>query len=78
MNVYQETYTEDFINELPVDFHKIKNMDLTTIPYQYRILFTTDWNWGSHSKMPMDQRRIFHEMFLEYHHNDLQASIQMD
>jgi hypothetical protein len=73
MNVYQQTYTEQFINELPVDFNKIKNMDLNTIPHQYHRLFTTDWNWGKFSKMTMNERRVLHEIFLDYQHNDLQA-----
>jgi hypothetical protein len=78
MNVYQEFYTEQFIKELPVDFHKIKNMDLTKVPEEYHSLFTTDWNWGKYSKMPITRRMILQQLFLEYQHNDMQASIQMN
>jgi hypothetical protein len=69
MNVYQEQYQEKFIKELPVDFHKIKNMDLSKIPTEYHNLFTTDWNWGKHSKMPIDRRITLHKLFLEYLYN---------
>jgi hypothetical protein len=73
MNVYQQTYTKEFIAELPVDFNKIKNMDLTTIPMKYHGLFTTDWNWGNHSKMEMSMRIMYHELNREYHHADVQS-----
>jgi hypothetical protein len=77
MNVYQKNYTAEFIKSLPVDFNKIKNMDLSTIPTEYHNLFTTDWNWGNQSKMPMNQRIILHQLHLEYQHNDCIASIEL-
>ena len=73
MNVYQQTYTQQFINDLPVNFNKVKNMDLSTIPTKYHGLFTTDWNWGNHSKMAMDTRIMYHELNQEYHHTDVQS-----
>jgi hypothetical protein len=66
MNVYQLNYTEDFIKSLPVKFNKIKNLDLKTIPSDYHCLFTTDWNWGSHSKMRMEDRIFCEQLFHEY------------
>jgi hypothetical protein len=75
MNIYQQNFTEQFIKDLPIDFHKTKNMDLNTIPKEYHILFTTDWNWGRYSKMSMDKRMSLHRLFLEYQHNDTTASI---
>lgn len=71
MNVYQQEYEADFIKSLPVNFKKYKNMDLTTIPQKYRVLFTTDWNWGKYSKMPMNERINLHELNKEYHHTDV-------
>lgn len=78
MNIYQKNYSEQFIKELPIDFHKIKQMDLTTIPVEYHSLFTTDWNWGRYSTMPAKRKTILHQLFLEYQHNDVQASILMN
>lgn len=68
MNVYQKEYDPQFIKKLPVDFNKMKNIDLNTIPQDYHILFMTDWNWGRYSTMPMHQRELLHELFLEYNH----------
>jgi len=66
MNVYQENYSQQFIDDLPVNFNKIKNMDLDKVPKEYQCLFTTDWNWGNHSKMKMEKRIMYHEIYLEY------------
>jgi hypothetical protein len=68
-NVYQLDYTEKFINELPVDFHSIKNKDLSKVPEIYRVLFRTDWNWGNHSKMDMNDRMYLNDLWLEYLNN---------
>jgi hypothetical protein len=64
MNVYQEEYTEQFIKELPVDFHKIRKMDLSKIDSSLHCLFTTDWNWGKHSKMNFVMRNHMNELWL--------------
>lgn len=77
MNVYQKNYHPEFIKELPVDFNKIKNMDLSSVPTGYQGLFTTDWNWGRYSTMPMNQRMIYQSLFLQYHHDDTRASIEL-
>jgi hypothetical protein len=76
MSVYQKNYHPEFIKELPVDFIKIKNMDLNHIPNDYHVLFTTDWNWGRWSKMPMSERIILHRLYLEYQHLELSSSIE--
>jgi hypothetical protein len=75
MNVYQQQYESDFIKSLPVNFNKIKNMDLSVIPKQYHGLFTTDWNWGKYSKMPMTERMNYHEINQEYHRTDVQSKL---
>lgn len=77
MNVYQKNYHPEFIKELPVDFNKIKNIDLNTIPKEYQVLFTTDWNWGRYSSMPMSQRMIYQNLFLQYQHDDTRAIIEL-
>lgn len=66
MNLYQKTYKEEFIKELPVNFYKIKNMDLTSIPEHFRALFTTDWNWGRHSTMKVEDRIFLQEIWNDY------------
>jgi hypothetical protein len=71
MNVYQQTYTQQFIDDLPVNFNKVKNMDLSILPTKYHGLFTTDWNWGKYSKMAMETRIMYHELNNEYHHTDV-------
>jgi hypothetical protein len=78
MNVYQKNYHPEFIKELPVDFKKIKNMNLDIIPTEYHSLFTTDWNWGNHSSMEISKRMIMHQLFLDYIHNDTKALILKD
>lgn len=75
MNVYQKNYNPEFIKELPVDFNKIKNMNLSTIPEKYQVLFTTDWNWGRYSNMPMSQRMVYQNLFLEYQHEEVLEKI---
>ena len=75
MNVYQKTYKEEFINELPVNFHKIKNMDLTSMPEHFRVLFTTDWNWGRHSTMKVEDRMLLQEIWNDYNRWDIQRMI---
>jgi hypothetical protein len=76
MNVYQLNYTEEFINELPVNFYKIKEMDLTSIPEHFRSLFTTDWNWGRYSKMDIEDRMFFEELFHDYNRWSVQRKIK--
>ena len=76
MNVYQMNYEKEFIEKLPVNFNKIKNKDLSTIPTKYHGLFTTDWNWGKYSKMAMDTRIMYHELSKQYHHTDVQSKLQ--
>jgi hypothetical protein len=66
MNVYQQNYDPEFIKQLPVDFNKIKNIDLSTIPEVFHDLFKTDWNWGNHSKMKYQLRNIMNELHTEY------------
>ena len=66
MNVYQKKYHEEFIKELPVNFEKIKNMNLSEIPEVFHELFTTDWNWGRYSSMKMSERAIMNDLYLEY------------
>ena len=75
MNVYHKEFNPEFIKDLPVDFEKMKNMDLSKIPLQYHLLFTTDWNWGRYSKMDMDQRMILQEIHLDYLHETIKKSI---
>jgi hypothetical protein len=75
MNVYQKTYKEEFIKELPVNFNKIKNMDLTSIPEHFRALFTTDWNWGIHSKMRMEDRMFLQDLFHDYNRWNVQEKL---
>jgi hypothetical protein len=65
-NVYDQEYSEKFINDLPVNFYKIKNKDLSKVPDIYRVLFITDWNWGNYSKMDMLDRNYCNELYLEY------------
>lgn len=71
MNVYQQTHTEEFIKNLPVDFYKIKNMDLSKIQPVYHDLFTTDWNWGAHSKMKYGLRVVMNDLFKEYNNQEI-------
>jgi hypothetical protein len=66
MNVYHKNYHPDFIKELPVNFEKMKNINLDNIPTDYHKLFTTDWNWGRYSTMSMEKRILLHELYLEY------------
>jgi hypothetical protein len=66
MSVYQKEYTKEFIEQLPVDFNKMKNIDLKQIPKKYHLVFTTDWNWGSHSTMRYEERLNLMELWLEY------------
>jgi hypothetical protein len=68
-NVYQKNYNKEFIKELPVNFDKIKNMDLSKVEEKYRTLFTTDWNWGNHSSMKIQDRMVLQELWLEYQHS---------
>jgi|688.fasta_scaffold866759_2 hypothetical protein len=75
-NVYQLDYEQEFIDNLPVDFEKIKNMDLNTIPEIYHVLFMTDWNWGNASKMEMDDRMYLNDLYLEYMRNEVRKSIR--
>jgi hypothetical protein len=75
MNVYQKTYKEEFIKELPVNFYRIKNMDLTSIPEHFRALFTTDWNWGIHSTMKVEDRMFLQEIYNDYNRWDIQQMI---
>ena len=75
MNVYQKTYKEEFIKELPVNFHRIKNMDLTSIPEHFRALFSTDWNWGRHSTMKVEDRMLLQELWNDYNRWDVQRMI---
>jgi hypothetical protein len=69
MNVYQQKYSEEFIKELPVDFYKIKNTDLSKIPTDFHPLFTTDWNWGRYSKLEISERQFLQRVWLEYMHH---------
>lgn len=66
MNVYQQNYDPEFIKNLPVNFEKIKNKDLSDIPEVFHDLFTTDWNWGNHSKMHYSMRIIMNDLHKEY------------
>jgi hypothetical protein len=75
MNIYHKEFHPEFIKELPVDFNKMKNIDLTTIPSEYHLLFTTDWNWGRHSTMPMDQRMILQQMYLDFMSEEVKNKI---
>lgn len=75
MNVYEQNYSESFIKELPVDFHKIKNMDLSKIDKGYHCLFTTDWNWGRYSTMDPDLKILIHEIYLDYLHKEVRKVI---
>jgi hypothetical protein len=65
-NVYDLDYPKDFIQSLPIDFYRIKNMDLTNVPKIYHVVFRTDWNWGNHSKMGNKDRVLCNTLFLEY------------
>jgi hypothetical protein len=66
MNIYQETYSKEFIAQLPVNFEYYKNLDLSTIPSKYHELFVTDWNWGRYSNMKLSDRTYLNELFREY------------
>jgi hypothetical protein len=66
MNVYQKTYKPEFTKQLPVNFNKIKNMDLSQMPEVFHELFTTDWNWGNHSSMGYSLRIIMNDLHKEY------------
>lgn len=76
MNVYHKEFHPEFIKELPVDFEKMKNMDLSKIDKDYHCLFTTDWNWGRYSTMQMDLRMLLQELYLEYMLKEVQKSIE--
>lgn len=76
MSVYQKEYPKEFIDNLPVDFYKIKKTDFTYIPKGYYGLFKTDWNWGKYSKMEISLRMMYQEMYLEYQHTLVLASIE--
>lgn len=76
MNVYHKEFHPEFIKELPVNFNKIKNMNLSEIPECYHELFTTDWNWGKYSSMKMDKRMDLQQLFLEYQHYSMLAMIE--
>jgi len=71
MSIYENDYDEEFINELPVDFYRIKNMDLSLIPEHFRALFRTDWNWGRHSTMEVENRMFLEELFHDYNRWDI-------
>lgn len=66
MNVYEKSYHPEFIASLPVNFKKIKSIDLSSIPEKFHCLFKTDWNWGRYSSMKMSERAILADWYLVY------------
>jgi uncharacterized protein YecA (UPF0149 family) len=50
--------------------------DLTNIPEEFHILFTSDWNKGNESKMSSTQRMYMSELYLNYNKWSIQQSIK--
>jgi uncharacterized protein YecA (UPF0149 family) len=50
--------------------------DLSTIPEEFHILFTSDWNKGNESKMSSTQRMYMGELYLNYNKWSIQQSIK--
>jgi uncharacterized protein YecA (UPF0149 family) len=50
--------------------------DLTNIPEEFHILFTSDWNKGNESKMSSTQRMYMGELYLNYNKWSIQQSIK--
>jgi hypothetical protein len=51
--------------------------DLTNLPKQFHVLFTTDWNNGNESEMNSIQRGRLSLLFLEYNKWDVQRMIDL-
>jgi hypothetical protein len=50
--------------------------DLTNIPEEFHILFTSDWNKGNECKMFSTQRMYMGELYLNYNKWSIQQSIK--
>jgi hypothetical protein len=50
--------------------------DLTNIPEEFHILFTSDWNKGNECKMSSTQRMYMGELYLNYNKWSIQQSIK--
>jgi hypothetical protein len=50
--------------------------DLTNIPEEFHILFTSDWNKGNESKMSLTERMYMGELYLNYNKWSIQQSIK--
>lgn len=74
-NIYEQEFTTEFKENLPVKWELWKNKDLTNIPKEYHILFQTDWNWGPYSSMDMTRRMELNQLWLEYKHWDVKQKI---
>ena len=49
--------------------------DLTNIPEEFHILFTSDWNKGNESKMSSTERSELGNLYLKYNKWSIQQSI---
>ena len=49
--------------------------DLTNIPEEFHILFTSDWNIGNESKMSSTERMYMGELYLKYNRWSIQQAI---
>jgi hypothetical protein len=49
--------------------------DLTNIPEEFHILFTSDWNQGNESTMTATQRMYMGELYLQYNKWSIQQAI---
>lgn len=50
--------------------------DLSNIPEEFHILFTSDWNKGTESKMTSLQRAEIGELYLKYNKYVIQQSLR--
>jgi hypothetical protein len=49
--------------------------DLTNIPEEFHILFTSDWNQGNESTMTSNERMYMGELYLQYNKWSIQQAI---
>jgi uncharacterized protein YecA (UPF0149 family) len=50
--------------------------DLTNIPEEFHILFTSDWNKGNECKMSSTQRMYMGELYLKYNKWSIQEAMK--
>ena len=49
--------------------------DLSTIPKEFHVLFTSDWNKGEESTMTSNERMYMGELYLQYNKWSIQQAI---